>query len=166
MDLLNKTLLCPKNYSLPFLLLAPTPKNHYTRRDFVKGLVRKVSRAALQVTRSTVQRWFTIQGIVVIVVTLAALILGKIEAGSVLIGGIICIVPTAVFARWWFAYYKADDMKQLVKVFYLGELLKLALIGIMFVVFLYLFPIQILWCLAGYMSAQVAFWLAPLLVKN
>lgn len=125
-----------------------------------------MSRAALQITRATVQRWFTIQGLVVILVTLITLFVGKIQAGSVLIGGIMCILPTAVFARWWLASYKAGDaMQRLVKVFYVGEILKLVLTGVLFVLGLMFFPLQLVWCLVGYMSAQVAFWIAPLLSK-
>lgn len=125
-----------------------------------------VSRAALQITRATVQRWFTIQSIVVILIALATLFIGIIQAGSVLIGGVLCILPTALFARWWFASYNADDAnRRLIKIFYLGEIFKLALTGLLFVVALMFFPVQLVWCLTGYMSAQVAFWIAPLLTK-
>lgn len=112
------------------------------------------------------QRWFTLQAIVVIVVTLAALWFGTVQAGSVLLGGIVCILPTLVFARWWFAAYHADQLRRLVKVFYLGEILKLALIGLLFVIALWIFPLHIGWFLVGYMSAQLAFWLAPLLLMT
>lgn len=122
-----------------------------------------MSKAALQITRTKVQRWFTIQGVVVVVLTLLTLFAGLLQAGSVLIGGILCIVPTALFARWWFSSYKAGSTNQLVKIFYIGEILKLALTGLMFVLALLFFPIQLLWCLIGYIAAQIAFWIAPLL---
>lgn len=124
-----------------------------------------MSKAALQITRTTVQRWFTLQSIVVIIVSLATLLVGLEPAGSVLIGGILCILPTVLFARWWFAEYQAGNIGRLVKIFYIGEILKLVLTGLLFVLAMVFFPVQLLWCLTGYMAAQISFWLAPLFIR-
>lgn len=57
------------------------------------------------------------------------LILGAVLAYSVLLGGLISIVPGAYFARKVFAYSGARAMHNVVRSAYVGELIKLLLMG-------------------------------------
>jgi ATP synthase protein I len=126
-----------------------------------------VSKAALKTTRASVYRWFLFQSMAVVVVSLVALILQGIQfAQSVLLGGVICLLPNLLFARWWFAYYRVQAVRKIVGIFFCAELLKLVLIGLFFVLVVVWLPINILGCLLGFMAAQVAFWLAPLVHKK
>jgi ATP synthase protein I len=49
--------------------------------------------------------------------------------------------------------------------FYVGEVLKLCLTAVLFVLTLAYLPVNVLACLVGFIVAQVAFWLAPLLTS-
>lgn len=123
-----------------------------------------VSRAALHVTRSQINRWFLVQFLAVIVATLVALLLqGLFIAQSVFLGGLLCMLPQWLFARLWLAYYKASEAPKIIKMFYIGEVLKLLLTAALFLLILRYVPINPIACLIGFVVAQVAFWVAPLI---
>jgi ATP synthase protein I len=122
-----------------------------------------VSRAALQLTRSQVNRWFLIQIVAIILATVAFLILkGPLFAKAVFLGGLLCIFPQWLFACLWFFYYKASAAPKIVKMFYIGEVVKLLLTGILFVMTLKYLAVNPLGCFSGFIIAQIAFWVAPL----
>ncbi len=73
------------------------------------------------------------------------------------------MLPQWLFARLWLAYYKASAAPKIVKMFYIGEVLKLLLTACLFLFVLHFIPINPIACLGGFMMAQVAFWTAPLL---
>ncbi len=123
----------------------------------------KVSRTALRATRTIVYRWIAIQSLAVMVISsLFFLWQGIAFAGSVFLGGLLCILPNVLFAVWWFAYFRVNAANHLVKVFYFGELFKLFFIGFLFVWAQKFLFINLLAALIGFMGAQVAFWFAPL----
>jgi ATP synthase protein I len=124
----------------------------------------KVSRAALRATRKIVYRWITLQILAVIVISLLFFLWQGIAfASSVLVGGVSCIVPNGLFALCWFAWFRVSAVRRLVVVFYFGELLKLFLMGVLFVLAQKLLSMDVLGALIGFITAQVAFWIAPLL---
>ncbi|HVV69922.1 MAG TPA: ATP synthase subunit I [Gammaproteobacteria bacterium] len=126
-----------------------------------------MSRAALQATRKTVYRWIALQILAVIVISLLFFLWqGSAFASSVLIGGMVCILPNGLFVLCWFARFRVNAVRRLVMVFYFGELLKLFLMGFLFVLAQKLLSMNVLGALMGFITAQVAFLLAPLLKKR
>ncbi len=126
-----------------------------------------MSRAALGATRATVYRWFRLQ---LIIITAAVLLFWFFQgidfAKAVILGALVCMLPNVLFARWWFLRFKASDPSRLLKYFYLGEIGKLCLIGILFLLVLKFLTLNVLGCLVGFIIAQLAFWVAPLVLKH
>lgn len=126
-----------------------------------------MSRAALQATRKTVYRWIALQILAVIVISLLFFLWQENAfASSVLIGGMACILPNGLFVLCWFARFRVSAIRRLVAVFYFGELLKLFLMGFLFVLVQKLLSIDVLSALLGFITAQVAFLLAPLTARK
>ena len=91
---------------------------------------------------------------------------GVDAALSAIIGGVVCVLPNAFFARQLFRYSGARAARQIVNGFYKGEAYKLMLSVSMFaLVFKYL-AIQPKVFFVAYIAAQSMFWLAPLIVVN
>jgi ATP synthase protein I len=121
-----------------------------------------VAKTAQQVTRNTAYQWLAVQGIAVIIISLIlALLVGTNSARSALLGGIVCVVPSLVFASRLFRHFGARSAQHIVKAFYKGEIIKLALTSILFILVLVYIPLNILAFLCGFLGAQWAFWLAP-----
>src|SRR5262249_25602252 len=116
-------------------------------------------------TRATIWHWFKVQIAVVVLLTLIFLIFQGMQfAGSVLLGGAISILPNALFARWWFAYFKAKAANRLVGKFYVGEVIKLVLTVLLFIIVLtFISWVNILAYLLGFLMAQIVFWIGPVL---
>jgi len=107
-----------------------------------------------------------VQAIVVIAIAIGFFFYqGRFFAISVIVGGVLCVLPNLLFARWWFAYYSASATARLVKVFYLGELAKLCSIGVLFLLVIKFLSVSLLGCLIGFICAQIAFWVASLVRK-
>ncbi len=124
-----------------------------------------MSRAALHITRTQINRWFLVQTLAIIIATIGCLWLqGSFFARSIFIGGLLCMLPQWLFARLWLAYYKASAAPKIVKMFYIGEVLKLLLTVSLFLLTFHFISINPIACLSGFMIAQVAFWMAPLLI--
>src|SRR5690554_2899109 len=54
---------------------------------------------------------------------------GRVSAYSMMLGGLISTVPNAIYARQVFRYRGARAMTQVVKAIYMGEFIKLTLMG-------------------------------------
>ncbi len=123
-----------------------------------------MSKAALKTTRATVYRWLVGQSIALIVAALVFWqLIGQFFAVSVIWGGIICIIPTAIFARSWLSYYRVSAAPRLVKVFYIGSMVKLFVIGLLFLLAQRYLQINMLGCLIGFITTQMALWITPLI---
>ncbi|KTD24093.1 ATP synthase protein I [Legionella maceachernii] len=94
------------------------------------------------------------------------LIFGKKEAMSALLGGMVAIVPSALFARKLFQYQGARAARQIVKGFYLGEALKIVSSVILFALVFMLFKIAPLAFFFTYIVVLMNYWLAPLIFAN
>ena len=85
----------------------------------------------------------------------AALAYGITTAYSVLLGGLICLLPNTYFAYRAFRFQGARAAKQIVQSFYAGEAGKLALTTILFAgVFIGVKPLNALALFIGYLSVQ------------
>lgn len=90
-------------------------------------------------------------------------VLGKVSAYSVLLGGLISIIPNAYFAAKVFSQSGARAMETVVRNAYLGEFIKLALMGAGFsLVFVLVEPLQALGVFAGFVLVHIV-WLACLI---
>lgn len=81
---------------------------------------------------------------------------------SLVIGGLVCLLPNFYLYRRVFSFFGATHAKQIVKAFYLGEAVKLVLTGVCFVAALLIPWAKPLWIFLGYLLAQFGFWLAPI----
>jgi ATP synthase protein I len=104
-----------------------------------------------------VGRIMLVQTIALMVVTGSALIiLGTVSAYSVLLGGLISIVPNAYFASKVFRHTGARAMEQIVRSAYLGEIIKLALTGAGFALaWSFVRPLQITGLMGGFLLSHV-----------
>ena len=97
----------------------------------------------------------------VIVIALLALISYGINSGySVLLGGLAYVLPNLVFVWRVFRYVRASQMTQFLAAFFLGEMLKLAFAGFLFLMIVKNLPVEILSVLIGFIGALVSFWIA------
>ena len=92
-----------------------------------------------------------------IILTGATLVLlGTVSAYSVLLGGVITMVPNAYFASKVFRHTGARAMEQIVRSAYLGEIIKLALTGAGFALaWSFVRPLQVAALLAGFLLVHI-----------
>ena len=85
------------------------------------------------------------------------LVLGKIAAYSVLLGGLISVVPNAYFAHMVFRYSGARAVEKVVQSAFLGEAVKLVLMGTGFgLVFALVDPLVVPGVFAGFILTHLA----------
>lgn len=110
-----------------------------------------------------VRRLLLGQILITILLALAAgLISGVTAMTSVLLGGIVHIVPNAYFAKKMFRYQGARAAKKIVRSFYQGEALKILLSVALFALVFHFFTIIAWLFFATYILVQMVFWFAPL----
>lgn len=125
-----------------------------------------MSKLALRKTRTAVYQWFVVQMVVVLLVgALFAIFSSKNLFFTVLLGGLVCALPQQLHARWFLGSYRASQAKSIIRNFYLGEIVKLFLTGLLFILVIVNLPVSVPVFLIGFVSAQIAFWLAPYFVK-
>ena len=96
---------------------------------------------------------------VVGVLALAACIFKGFNSGlSVLLGGLAYCLPNLLFVWRVFRYSGAQQMNQFVAAFFAGEMMKLFLSAILFVVVVKTLQVSLLSVLVGFIGAIVAFW--------
>ena len=93
-----------------------------------------------------------------LVISLLAMTLGKTVACSVLIGGVVHIVPQAWFARMAYRYSGARQAPRILNAIYKGEAGKLLLTAVMFALtFYYVQPLQVTAVFAGYVAMIIVY---------
>jgi ATP synthase protein I len=93
---------------------------------------------------------------------ISLVVLGTVSAYSVLLGGLISIIPNAYFAAKVFSQTGARAMETVVRNAYLGEFIKLALMGAGFsLVFVLVKPLQAQGVFAGFVLVHIV-WLVCL----
>lgn len=125
-----------------------------------------VKNSATLFARQTAYRLVGLQALVVLLIAAGWLFGGLREALSALLGGAACVLPSLYFARRFFATTSAREAKQIIKAFYLGEVIKLALSAILVVLIVMFIPVVILPFITGFVGAQFGFWLAPMVTKT
>lgn len=95
--------------------------------------------------------------------TLAALLLlitGDIKISySLLIGGVICILPNCFFILLLFRYQGAQQARLVLRSFYVGEMIKLLLTVSLLCLVSFTLPVIAPMLLLGYLVAQQMIWL-------
>ena len=84
---------------------------------------------------------------------------------SSVLGGLVCVVPNAYFAKKFFRHSGAHKAQQIVRSFYLGETVKILLTIALFAVFFKYIAIVPLVFFASFIVVQLSFWTAPLFLR-
>ena len=87
-------------------------------------------------------------------------IAGLNSAFSVFSGGIAYCLPNVLFVWRIFRYAGAQQMNQFMAAFFAGEMIKLFLSGILFLLVVKYLPVSLLSVLVGFAAAIVLFWVA------
>lgn len=96
-----------------------------------------------------------------VISVLAWMFLGLSSARSVLLGGLVCLVPQAWFARVLFRDQRARFVQQILKSAYRGEAMKLLISAMLFAVVFRWVDVVPAMFFAGYFLIHVTFWFAP-----
>jgi ATP synthase protein I len=94
------------------------------------------------------------------------LLLGKREGISAMLGGMVAILPSVLFAKKMFRYQGARAARQIVKNFYIGEALKILSTAILFTLVFVLYKIAPLAFFFTYIVVLMNYWFAPLIFAN
>ena len=109
------------------------------------------------IIKTPVRYLISVQAISTVSLAVCALILGLVPAYSVLLGGLISLIPNAWFASLVFRRSGARAMGAVVRNAYLGELMKLVMIGAGFgLVFVLVDPLHVLGLFTGFVFAHMA----------
>jgi len=84
---------------------------------------------------------------------------GTMRAFSFLTGGVAYCLPNLLFVWRVFRYAGARQMNQFMAAFFAGEMFKLFLSGILFLMVVKYLPVSLLSVLAGFGAAIVLFWI-------
>lgn len=116
-------------------------------------------------TRAEVLRIVLYQLIMIVGLTLILLFLkGMHEGLSILAGAIAYWLPTFIFMWRASAHAGARAATRFMIAFFAGEMIKLFLCGVLFVVVIKYFNAQLLYAVVGLIGAIVAFWIASMVV--
>lgn len=101
------------------------------------------------------------------VTTVGYTTLGWISAYSLLLGGMICTVPNAYFSFKAFRYRGARAAQKIVRAFYLGEAVKILLMGAGFALsFIYVEPLSSRALFAGFITVYLVGLMATMRVTR
>lgn len=96
----------------------------------------------------------------VAIFALLALIVGGQQSGlSVLAGGLAYGLPNLLFVWRVFRYAGAKEMSLFMAAFMMGEMVKLFLSAILFLIIVKYLPVSLLSVLVGFVGAIVSFWI-------
>lgn len=87
---------------------------------------------------------------------------GKHSGTSALLGGLAYWIPTLIFVLRIFGRGSARGAKRFMVEFVTGEVIKLFLSGILFVLIVNYLPVDIVWVMVGFIGAVVAFWISSM----
>lgn len=112
-----------------------------------------------------VVNFYIIQLIIILMAGILAFILGDLNALiSAVLGGFVCLVPGLLFAIHFFRYKGAQQSSKIMSAFYLGEVIKLILTGVLFVVVFITYKVNPTAFFITFIAVQMLYWLAPWLI--
>jgi len=119
------------------------------------------------IRRPPIARWFLIESVILVVVSLAFLLRSQVAGYSALLGGLIFLLPHGYFALKAFRYSGARSAKKIMSSFYQGEAGKLILCAILFtMVFKWIQPLDVAAFFLTFAIMLVTNWLTPFLVGS
>lgn len=110
--------------------------------------------------------WLIQFGVVFFVTLLCALFYGVKVANSVVLGGLVCLIPNMYFASNLFKYRGAQAAKQIVSSFYKGEALKIVMSMFLFTIVFVLCRINPIAFFASYSVVLITHWFTPWIIVN
>lgn len=114
--------------------------------------------------RKIVYKFILLQVIVTILLAIFMWQSKDIRAAySVIVAGLVCIIPNCYFTWSVFRYQGARAAKSFLVAFCFGEIVKLFLIAILFVLAVVVLKVAIRPFLVGFIVNLLIFWLAPLI---
>lgn len=113
-----------------------------------------------------VYRLLGLQMMMVALVMAAWFFKGYIPAITALAGGLISIIPNFFWARRFFSKIGTSAPKQIVRYFYLGELLKMIVSVALLVTVACVFKVNLLALFSGFLAAYLGLWFTPLLARQ
>jgi F0F1-type ATP synthase assembly protein I len=117
----------------------------------------------LKKVRNQAFKLIGLQVIVVVFIAVLFWIFGSWHAGwSSFLGGLAGVIPSCYFVWKFFANQKRQPM-QIVKDFFVGEMVKIILGAVFLVLLVKFLPVLLLPLLIGYIGAYFAIWLIPLI---
>ena len=109
------------------------------------------------INRAPIRYLVTVQAITTLLMAGGALMFGGVLSYSVLLGGLLSLIPNAGFASLVFRHSGARAMGAVVRNAYLGELMKLMLIGAGFgLVFVLVDPLHVPGLFTGFVVVHMA----------
>lgn len=100
----------------------------------------------------------------VVLLACLALILAGLNSGfSVFMGGLAYGLPNLLLVWRVFRFAGASQMTQFAAAFFMGEMIKLILSGILFLLIVKTLPVSLLSVLVGFVGAIIAFWVVCML---
>lgn len=112
-------------------------------------------------------RLFRVQSVVMLVMATVVMLFADARAAkSLILGGLVSMLPTAYFAWRMFSIRGSSAAQNIVGRFYKGEVIKILLtVGLFSLVFKYL-SVTPLFFFTGFVVAQLCFWFAPLIFNH
>lgn len=112
------------------------------------------------------RRMIILQSLGVLVAGSLALLWGVAHAGSLVLGGSAAILPNALFVLWLFAQIKPSDSQQMMRAFYMGEIIKLVAMAAILVASFKWLGSQPQAVLLGFVIALFLYWLTPFVANK
>ncbi|MFI4918603.1 MAG: ATP synthase subunit I [Legionellales bacterium] len=120
-----------------------------------------------QQSKSGIKRLGLVQlSVAVVMATISAVIYDIHTAVSVLLGGLVYIIPNAYFANQVFKFQGARAAKQIMNSFYKGEAMKIILSIFLFTAVFALCRIKPLAFFVSYTLVLLTHWLTPWIIVN
>ena len=91
---------------------------------------------------------------------LALILRGTTSGFSVLLGELAYVLPNLIFVWRVFRYAGASQMTMFMAAFFIGEMIKLVLAAVLFLMIVKTLPVSLLSELVGFIGAIVSFWIA------
>ncbi len=110
--------------------------------------------------------WFIQISLVLLLTVFIAIMYNAHAAYSAFLGGVVCIIPNALFAARLFKYQGARVAKQIVNNFYKGEALKIGLSVLLFSLVFAFCNIVPLAFFTSYVLVLMTHWLTPWIIVN
>lgn len=106
-------------------------------------------------------RLLSLQLLLLGLLTLAWGIVSYHDAYSSLLGGLACVLPNTVFAYQFFHNAHRKAPQQIIKSFYIGEFIKLAISVSLLLIILIEIHVNVIAFFSGYLGTYIGVWFMP-----